>query len=160
VVLSILAERDTNLGERRSEIRLVEILSSDEKIQCRLSISSLKDNPEFMALSYVWGDPKVTEDIILNDELFPITTNLAVAPRYVKGHWCSTFPNRNPGLFRLWVDAICINQKDRSERSSQVNLMREIYSKTELVFSWLGNRIEEVDIAIGAFKNSERNKGN
>lgn len=140
------------LDERRSEIRLIEILSSDEKIQCRLSISSLKDNPEFTALSYVWGDPKVTEDIILNDELFPVTTNLGAALRYVKGHWCSTFPNRSPGLFRLWVDAICINQKDKSERSSQVNLMREIYSKTELVFSWLGHGIEELDVAIEAVK--------
>jgi hypothetical protein len=142
------------LDKKRSEIRLVEILSidGDEKVQCRLSISSLEDNPTFTALSYVWGDPKVTEDIMLNDELFPGTTNLGAALKYVKAHWCSSFPDRSPGHFRLWVDAICINQKDQNERSSQVDLMREIYSKAELVLSWLGHGIDEIDIAFEALK--------
>jgi Tetratricopeptide repeat/Heterokaryon incompatibility protein (HET) len=92
-----------SLDERRSQIRLVEILSNDgdEKVQCRLSILSLEDNPTFTALSYVWGDPKVTEDIMFNNELFPVTTNLGAALKYFKAHWCSNFPDQSPGLFRL-----------------------------------------------------------
>lgn len=114
-----------SLNASRSEIRLVEILSDDgdNEIKCTSSISSLKDNPEFRALSYVWGDPKVTKDIILDDEIFPVTTNLAAALKYVKTHWCSNSRGRSPALFRLWVDAICINQKDWDERSSQVGFM-------------------------------------
>jgi Heterokaryon incompatibility protein (HET) len=50
------------------------------------------------------------------------------------------------------VDAICINRKDLNERSSQVDLMREIYSKAELVLSWLGHGIDEIDIAFEALK--------
>jgi hypothetical protein len=102
------------LDESRSEIRLLEVLSSagDGGVKCRLSVSSLEGNPTFTALSYVWGDPGVTEDIILNDEVFPVTKNLSAALKYIKAHWCSYFPDRSPSLFRLWVDAICINQKD------------------------------------------------
>jgi tetratricopeptide (TPR) repeat protein len=142
------------LNDSRSEIRLIEILfdGGDEMVRCRLSISSLEDNPKFTALSYVWGSPKITEDIIINDELFPATVNLAIALKYVKVHWCQNFPDRDLRLFRLWVDAICINQKDPDERSSQVELMRDIYSKAELVLSWLGHGIDEVDIAIDALK--------
>jgi hypothetical protein len=142
------------LDERRSEIRLIEIISSggSGRVKCRLSVSSLEDNPEFAALSYVWGDPKVTEDIILNNEIFPVTTNLAAALKHVKAHWCNAFPDRSPGLFRIWADAICINQKDPKERSSQVNLMRDIYAKAELVLSWLGHRIDEIDVALKALK--------
>jgi hypothetical protein len=44
------------------------------------------------------------------------------------------------------------NQKDPDERSSQVNLMREIYSKAELVLSWLGHGIDEIDIAFDTLK--------
>jgi hypothetical protein len=142
------------LDERRSEIRLLEIVSSggSGRLKCRLSVSSLEDNPEFAALSYVWGDPRVAEDIILNDEIFPVTSNLAAALNHVKAHWCNTFRNQNPGLFRIWVDAICINQKDPKERSSQINLMRDIYAKAELVLSWLGHRIDEIDVAFKALK--------
>ncbi|PMD18652.1 HET-domain-containing protein, partial [Hyaloscypha hepaticicola] len=142
------------LDKWRFEIRLIEILShdDDEMVQCRLSISSLEDNPEFTALSYVWGSPKFTEDIVLNDQRFPVTVNLATALKYVKAHWRKNFPDRDPRLFRLWVDAICINQKDPDERSSQVELMRDVYSKTELVLSWLGHGVDEIDIAFDALK--------
>jgi len=38
----------------------------------------------------------------------------------------------------LWVDAICINQSDENERSSQVNLMSTIYRAARRVLVWLG----------------------
>ncbi|KAH7411310.1 heterokaryon incompatibility protein-domain-containing protein [Cadophora sp. MPI-SDFR-AT-0126] len=41
-------------------------------------------------------------------------------------------------LRSLWADAICINQNDEQERTSQVRLMGTIYSQTSLAISWLG----------------------
>jgi hypothetical protein len=38
----------------------------------------------------------------------------------------------------IWIDAMCINQKDNIERVSQVSLMGEIYSKDVEVLVWLG----------------------
>ncbi|KAH7224386.1 uncharacterized protein BKA55DRAFT_545969 [Fusarium redolens] len=38
----------------------------------------------------------------------------------------------------LWVDAICINQSDVSERTHQVGMMREIYSTASRVLIYLG----------------------
>jgi hypothetical protein len=38
----------------------------------------------------------------------------------------------------LWVDAICINQTDNSERSQQVRSMAKIYEDAKRVLSWLG----------------------
>ncbi|RYP53835.1 hypothetical protein DL768_001286 [Monosporascus sp. mg162] len=38
----------------------------------------------------------------------------------------------------LWVDAICINQKDIAERNSQLTLMWTIYRRAEEVLVWLG----------------------
>jgi hypothetical protein len=45
----------------------------------------------------------------------------------------------------LWVDAICINQDDMDERSRQVSIMSEIYSKASQVVVWLGEREEPSD---------------
>lgn len=38
----------------------------------------------------------------------------------------------------IWIDAVCINQEDLAERSSQVQMMGEIYSKADRVNVWLG----------------------
>lgn len=37
----------------------------------------------------------------------------------------------------IWIDAICINQHDISERNHQVSLMKTIFSKARSVISWL-----------------------
>ena len=40
----------------------------------------------------------------------------------------------------LWVDAICINQKDTAERNAQVALMSFIYMRAMKVVAWLGTK--------------------
>jgi len=39
---------------------------------------------------------------------------------------------------RIWIDAICVNQRDLVERSSQVKLMANIYKQADQVIVWLG----------------------
>jgi hypothetical protein len=53
---------------------------------------------------------------------------------------------------RLWVDAICINQKDDSEKSNQVKQMKEIYKDATAVFAWLGPAADDSDVAMGAIE--------
>ncbi|KAJ4178257.1 hypothetical protein NW767_014900 [Fusarium falciforme] len=43
------------------------------------------------------------------------------------------------GLRRLWVDAICINQKDDKEREAQVSKMVDIYQEAQRVLVYLGS---------------------
>jgi hypothetical protein len=38
----------------------------------------------------------------------------------------------------IWIDALCINQKDMEERAAQVSIMTEIYSRCERTIVWLG----------------------
>ena len=38
----------------------------------------------------------------------------------------------------LWIDAICINQADITERNAQVSLMYFIYQRAQLVVAWVG----------------------
>jgi len=44
----------------------------------------------------------------------------------------------------MWIDAVCIDQSNISERSHQVMLIREIYTNAETVDIWLGS-----DAALG-----------
>lgn len=90
--------------------------------------------PAFTALSYVWGDPAKTDEIIIDGKRLPITASLYSALRQVQVQ--STFD------IRVWADAICINQQDLAERSTQVQLMRQIYHNARDVLIWLGSSSE------------------
>jgi ankyrin repeat protein len=48
---------------------------------------------------------------------------------------------------QLWIDAICINQNDISERNAQVAVMSHIYSAANTVLVWLGIENGATDIA-------------
>lgn len=81
-----------------------------------------EDVPQYLTLSYLWGDPKVTECIYVNDLPFQATTNLVSFLRhYIKMATVSDLERP------LWIDALCINQSDIQERISQIGLMGQIY---------------------------------
>jgi hypothetical protein len=112
-------------------IRLIELVPGDfkEDIKCLLHTTRLSANPEYEALSYVWGDPKVTELVICNGRRLEITVNLADALRHLRSKTEARI---------LFADAICINQKDIKERGHQVRLMADVFHGAKHVVIWLG----------------------
>jgi len=50
----------------------------------------------------------------------------------------------------LWVDAICINQSDDTEKAVQVAEMHHIYQKATSVYVWLGPASDTSDLAMSA----------
>lgn len=128
------------LDSTQNQIRLLKIKNSGwgtGKVECELEIVSLSRHPSYTALSYVWGDLTVTDDIIINGKVRPVTRNLARALRTIRQHWSEYFPDRDVNEFRVWVDAVCINQNNIAEKNEQIQLMREIYTTAELVISSL-----------------------
>ncbi|PMD58009.1 HET-domain-containing protein, partial [Hyaloscypha bicolor E] len=98
----------------------------------------------FNALSYMWGDPMVTELISLDNEELLVTTSLHAALRQMRG---------KAETIIVWVDAICIDQSNIDERSSQVGMMGAIYSSAQLVYAWLGEGNADTDAAIEIIQN-------
>lgn len=117
---------------KEGQIRLLQIISTAPHIECNLKAADLDDEITFDALSYVWGDPSITTDILVNGKRVSITKNLSTALEYAREH----LHRRNPDLW-IWADAICINQTDIPEKNQQVPLMRNIYAQAGTVFCWL-----------------------
>tara|TARA_R110002060_G_scaffold28376_2_gene38395 strand:+ start:200 stop:817 length:618 start_codon:yes stop_codon:yes gene_type:complete len=122
-----------------NQIRLLTLLpdASDEKsIRCTLEEVSLDRDeqpfPSYKALSYTWGSAKDLLDITVNGLPLKATSNLKAALENFRD---SEYAQ---STITLWVDAICINQKDAIEKSTQVRLMREIFSQAEETWIWLG----------------------
>lgn len=113
--------------------RLIWFFESDHSvgIQCELATVSLSDAPAFAALSYVWGDPNDTVEILVNEQPVNVTRNLFVALRRLRRRYWERLP--------IWIDAICINQSDDAEKAAQVSLMRQIYRRAQAVYMWLGD---------------------
>ncbi|KAE9379866.1 HET-domain-containing protein, partial [Stipitochalara longipes BDJ] len=134
------------------EIRLLRIISAASNnciLRCELSTFQLrKENPDYVAVSYVWGDPSITEDIVINGRLVPVTKNLALALRQFR----DGCPARDHASL-LWADAICIDQSNAEEKTHQVRLMPIIYERAACVMSWLGPCREEL---YGAMKSIRR----
>ncbi|KAM0413016.1 hypothetical protein ACHAPD_008084 [Fusarium lateritium] len=125
-----------SLDSKSHEIRLLTLHPATDEhdpICCTLSHAELKPSngsaiPVYEALSYVWGKPDFSELILLNDQEFFITPSLKYALSCLRS---TTTPRV------LWVDAVCINQSNISERNEQVALMRDIYSKCQRDIAWL-----------------------
>ncbi|KAE9367474.1 HET-domain-containing protein [Stipitochalara longipes BDJ] len=120
------------LDRETREFRLLHLAPSKDftaPIRCKISQFSLDRCPAYEALSYVWGDPSVTQDIFIHDQPRAITKNLELALRHI----------RRPKKSRiLWVDALCINQSHVPEKNDQVAQMRDIYLTSKRVVVWLG----------------------
>jgi hypothetical protein len=103
----------------------------EEMYRCKLEHVSLDDAPPYQALSYNWGDAEPTCLIMVNDQPSWITSNLAEAIHHLI---------EKQGL-DIWIDAICINQKDDVEKSWQVQQMQQVYEHAESVIVWLGRAV-------------------
>ncbi|KAL5319154.1 hypothetical protein ACEPPN_012203 [Leptodophora sp. 'Broadleaf-Isolate-01'] len=114
-----------------NEIRLLCLLSGvgEDPIECTLQHANLEHNPNYEALSYVWGSPTSSESIEISGKEYFIRENLSSALQHL----------RHPQNARLfWIDALCINQEDVSERNDQVHQMGRIYRSAVKVIVWLG----------------------
>ncbi|KAG4440979.1 hypothetical protein IFR05_003543 [Cadophora sp. M221] len=99
------------------------------KLEWQIKHVRLSQNPRYEALSYVWEQDPFTDEP--NATLKQSTTNLSRALEHLR-------TGAGPAGRVLWIDALCINQKDVNERNHQVTQMGEIYSRAESVILWLG----------------------
>ncbi|KAF2998776.1 hypothetical protein E8E14_006221 [Neopestalotiopsis sp. 37M] len=102
----------------------------------------------YEALSYCWGSNDLTKAIRVNGKILLITSNLFHALGYLR------FADRDR---LLWIDAICIDQRNVLERGHQVDLMGRLYSQADEVLIWLGNIGDRTGALLSMLKAFEAN---
>ncbi|RKL39257.1 hypothetical protein BFJ72_g6729 [Fusarium proliferatum] len=131
------------LNKDKREIRLLEILPStpEGKVNCKLHTVPLTPDLYYTCISYVWGNSNDKEVIIVNGVPTKAAWSLINALRHLKKHWTDierkSDPELDPSKFRLWADALCINQEDLTEKRDQVGMMADIYSSAAMVLAWI-----------------------
>jgi hypothetical protein len=122
-------------GLNPSEVRLLKLLPGrfGSRIHVLFEVKTLTELsvPWYEALSYAWGSSDNLVDIYIgtsDDYVVSVTQNLACALQHLR---YADQPRT------LWIDAICVDQANLTERSSQVQRMTEIYKLAEMVLVWL-----------------------
>ncbi|CAH0031192.1 unnamed protein product [Clonostachys rhizophaga] len=140
-------------GLEDGQIRLLHILPGPDgsSIECKLVTRSFNDADPFHyeALSYTWGDPSVVQYISCDGKTLQVTVNLWTALHHIR----HTSEEKV-----MWIDAVCINQGDIDERSSQVRMMEEIYRRASIVVVWLGDGGPEVTEAWNLMQRLDESK--
>lgn len=118
-------------------------------LRCQLNeirLTELREGERYTALSYVWAQ-KVTmcPAAYVNPDSGEWSSRVSCVwfdqrRRRIGDNlfWALLHLRRQDRPVRLWVDALCINQRDKVEQNHQVQQMRDIYQKAWNTIIWLG----------------------
>lgn len=156
---SLFRYDSVRLFDPSAEIRLLDLhpgSSYTDDLSGYIYTVPISQAPSYIALSYVWGDSTRTHEISVVNEVndgrgafvtLRLTTSLDTCLRHLRTlqrQWqIAPLP--------LWIDQLCINQDDDGEKSSQVLLMKDIYSSAHQVVVWLGPAADGSDKLMDAF---------
>ncbi|SCO91186.1 uncharacterized protein FRV6_15314 [Fusarium oxysporum] len=141
------------------QIRLLRIQAQQPGtcLKMKLSVHNLAD-AHFYAMSYTWGVLEDLENVAVNGRLLSVTKNCHYALTQVRSYYSSNFGNSffedSPKSNYLWIDSICINQKDDTEKGHQVGMMGRIYGKASKVLACVGPHADNSE-RLGEVLNTE-----
>ena len=142
----------TPLDEEAGEIRLMTLLpgrfNAPICITLKTKVLSHANIPKFQALSYAWGSDVECLNIHVvagrgvqgvKSAVLSVTRNLFEGLKHLRKIRRSTV---------LWIDQICVDQKNLEERGNQVLRMPDIYSLAQGVIVWLGPEEDDSNVAM------------
>lgn len=139
-------------------LRLLPHKDTEAPIQCQLFEYPLQEPNRgahlYDALSYVWGSEEDKQPIFIrlddkvdgsteNYRRLLVTANLRAALSHLRDRFLERV---------IWIDAVCINQKDDDEKGRQVQSMAKIYACANRVIVWLGEAASDSDKALIAIR--------
>ncbi len=126
----------------RDSIRLLHLLpgTGEDPIRCETQEATISNKSFYYAVSYTWGPASD----------FPYCITLNGHKYHVRGNLYSALKRfQSPARVNvLWVDAICMNPKNVTERNHQVHMMGQIFAGAERVLIWLEKAANDSELAM------------
>ncbi|CAL8574396.1 hypothetical protein XPA_000356 [Xanthoria parietina] len=142
----------TPLDEKAGEIRLLTLLpgrfNAPICVTLETKVLSHANIPKYQALSYAWGSEldRLNIHVVagrgvqgVKSAALSVTRNLFEGLKHLRQTRRSTV---------LWIDQICVDQKNLEERKEQVLRMPDIYSLAQGVIVWLGPEKDDSNVAM------------
>ncbi|KAK6837922.1 heterokaryon incompatibility protein-domain-containing protein [Apiospora arundinis] len=107
-------------------------------IECTTRAIKLTDDHEYEALSYVWGTDPTTALVRISGQDVQVSKTLEKALRRLQ------LPDRTRAL---WIDQLCIDQNNSTEKMQQVRHMGSIYEECTQCIAWMGEVRDDIPLA-------------
>lgn len=136
----------------------------DAPISGILRVVNLNSDPKptFTALSYCWSQApgercthlpaEATDPSLISKGTITCNSHhrIEVPWNCVDALWHLRKAHRRTreNYLTIWVDSICINQKDDEEKDYQITLMAKIYESARVTYFWLGSGSNATDSAM------------
>lgn len=124
------------LPSAETHIRLLEILPRSDARLIPLTLRTIPLSEaagNYDAISYTWGTFLPVHEVSVDGQRLWLRENVWRFLRHCSSTELGEKHHRN-----LWIDSICINQKDVPEKNAQVQRMAAIFSQARQVIVWLG----------------------
>jgi hypothetical protein len=129
----------TYLPLAEDEIRLLSVQKRDGETVYELIHVQFDKAPRYTALSYCWEDQSPDQPLNCAGSTLLVTANVK--------NFLSYFCTQAEPQY-IWIDGLCINQTDISEKNHQVGFMKSVYTKASKVVIWLGESNDSINDAI------------
>ncbi|KAK4450296.1 heterokaryon incompatibility protein-domain-containing protein [Podospora aff. communis PSN243] len=128
-------------------IRLISLMPGEGEhgVFCELISTELGKAPPYEALSYTWGDTSDVATVSVRIPATAVSGGLSVTSSCLRALRRLRLKDKHR---MLWIDAMCIDQSDVTERNHQVTLMSRIYSGATRVVIYLGEAAHGSDVAM------------
>ncbi|KAK3074640.1 hypothetical protein LTR53_002785 [Teratosphaeriaceae sp. CCFEE 6253] len=142
----------TPLDRLVGEIRLLRMTRNQQNKKLlptyALVNAKLRDDMDFMAFSYTWGEASDQEEILINGVPVKVRRNLHDILMQMAENMRNIEPLKQVDC---WFDALCINQGDLAEKNSEIRRMSQIYAASHCVHAWLGRGTAESEDVLMQF---------
>ncbi|KAK5712080.1 hypothetical protein LTR15_012149 [Elasticomyces elasticus] len=128
------------VGSRQIRLLHVQPGTGYTNIECTLIEVDLTKDLAYEAVSYCWGSSEKPCNILCNGRRMPVTESA------VDALWRFRLPT---AVRTVWLDAVCIDQANTSEKGEQVVMMAEIYGSARQVLAWVGHAAVGSDTLFG-----------
>lgn len=141
-------EQDNRLDRFVQNGTVAETPPTPSELIFRWEYISLSDRivPHYDAISYSWGGDEakaIGRTIVVNGRSLTIPKN---------AHEALSAVCLRHGHYRVWIDAVCIDQEDKHERNNQVSYMGDVFSKATRVCIWFGEDNSVAEPALGSVR--------
>lgn len=142
------------LNQERQEIRIFRHttdLPDGTMVMQMETVSLLEQSRQaFITASYVWENSLMNRSTVIDDQVLLVTQNVYDLLHVLLRTEEFVGPLTSSDLHGSWwwIDSICINQKDLSDRASQVRIMGEIYKSSRMTIAYTGPAHDDSDWAM------------
>jgi hypothetical protein len=144
------ASKNAPLPDPATYIRLLRFLPGTNGSHLEFELTTWKHDeaPDYTAISYVWGNPDWSHYIVVDDSPFAVTSNC----RYTLWQISQDQTSGPSTELYYWIDSICIDQSNLTEKGAQVQKMGDIYEQAHEVLSSVGPHAQDSELVLEVMK--------